>query len=39
MFTSFFRVIHVHSSVGEVDNGVFRVSEAPSDRLPSPEGS
>jgi hypothetical protein len=32
MFTSFFRVIRVHSLVGEVDNGVFQVSEAPSDR-------
>jgi hypothetical protein len=28
-FTSFFQVIHVHSLVGEVDNGVLRVSEAP----------
>jgi hypothetical protein len=31
MFTSFFRVIRVHSLVGEVDNGVLRVSEAPTD--------
>ena len=31
MFTSFFQVICVHSLVGEVDNGVLRVSEAPTD--------
>jgi hypothetical protein len=31
MFTSFFRVIHVHSLVGEVDNRVIRVSEALTD--------
>jgi hypothetical protein len=31
-FTSFFRVIRVHSLVGEVDNGVLRVSEAPTNR-------
>ena len=31
-FTSFFRVIRVHSLVGEVDNEIFRVSEAPTDR-------
>jgi hypothetical protein len=30
-FTSFFRVIRVHSLVDEVDNGVLRVSEAPTD--------
>jgi hypothetical protein len=28
-FASFFRVIHVHSFVGEVDNGVFWVGELP----------
>jgi hypothetical protein len=32
MFISFFRVIRVHSLVGEVDNGVFRVRETPTDR-------
>jgi hypothetical protein len=32
MFISFFQVIRVHSLVGEVDNRVFRVSEAPTDR-------
>jgi hypothetical protein len=31
MFTSFFRVICVHSLVGEVDNRVLRVSEALTD--------
>jgi hypothetical protein len=31
MFVSFFRVIRVHSLVGEVDNGVFRVRETPTD--------
>jgi hypothetical protein len=31
IFTSFFRVIRVHSLVGEVDNGVLWVSEAPTD--------
>jgi hypothetical protein len=31
MLTSFFRVIRVHSLVGKVDNGVLRVSEAPTD--------
>jgi hypothetical protein len=30
-FTSFFRVIRVHSLVGMVDNGVLRVNEAPTD--------
>jgi hypothetical protein len=32
MFIFFFRLIRVHSLVGEVDNGVFRVSETPIDR-------
>jgi hypothetical protein len=32
VFVSFFGVIHVHSFVGEVDNGVFRVSETLIDR-------
>jgi hypothetical protein len=32
MFISFFRVIHVHSLVGEVDNEVFRVNKIPTDR-------
>jgi hypothetical protein len=31
MFTSFFRVIRAHSLVGEVDNGVLRVSESPTE--------
>jgi hypothetical protein len=31
-FTSFFLVICVHSLVGEVDNRVFWVSEAPTNR-------
>jgi hypothetical protein len=31
MFTSFIRVICVHSLVGEVDNGVLWVGEAPTD--------
>jgi hypothetical protein len=31
IFTSFFRGIHVHSLVGEVDNGVLQVSETPTD--------
>jgi hypothetical protein len=31
MFTSFFRVIRVHSLVGEVDNEVLRVSETLTD--------
>ena len=30
-FTSFFRVIHVHSLLREVDNGVLRVNETPTD--------
>jgi hypothetical protein len=32
VFVSFSRVIYVHSFVGEVDNGVFQVSETPADR-------
>jgi hypothetical protein len=32
MFISLFRVIRVHSLVGEVDNSVFWVSETPTDR-------
>jgi hypothetical protein len=34
MFTSFFRVIRVHSLVGEVDNRVLRVGEALTDWSP-----
>jgi hypothetical protein len=32
VFVSFFLVVRVQSFVGEVDNGVFRVSETPTDR-------
>jgi hypothetical protein len=31
IFASFLRVIRVHTLVGEVDNGVVRVGEAPTD--------
>jgi hypothetical protein len=39
VFISFYRVIRVHTSVGEVDNGVFWVREAMDDRASATRGS
>jgi hypothetical protein len=38
VFISFYRVIRVHTLVGEVDNGLFRVREAMDDRPSATRG-